>query len=302
MIRRWFRLGLTLGVLSAIGFAVVKVLRNRATDDAAVAAAVSNASREPWTPLTEVPTRAATPAAPAPPAAPPTAAKPAPAAAKAAPAPAPEPAPKPAAAPKPAPAAQAAPPAPAAAPKPAPAAKAPAAKAPVAKAAPKPAPTPAPAPAPAPEIRAERAERVERADEVDDERTAPEPVSAVRWWEDPSTTAVRRDEPVEPAHMRKAAAARPAKRAAKAAEKAAKKAPLTAKKAGAKKAAKKRAAVAAWVDPNDGVCPTSHPVKAKLTSKIFHIRGGMNYERAVPERCYRDPAAAEADGLRQSKM
>jgi hypothetical protein len=55
------------------------------------------------------------------------------------------------------------------------------------------------------------------------------------------------------------------------------------------------------VEPVDGACPSSHPVKAKMSSKIFHVPGGLNYERTVPDRCYLDPAAAEADGLRQSK-
>jgi hypothetical protein len=41
-------------------------------------------------------------------------------------------------------------------------------------------------------------------------------------------------------------------------------------------------------------------VKAKMSSKIFHVAGGLNYERTRPDRCYRDPAAAEADGLRKS--
>ena len=56
----------------------------------------------------------------------------------------------------------------------------------------------------------------------------------------------------------------------------------------------------AWVEPTDGACPASHPVKAKMSSKIFHVAGGLNYERTHPDRCYRDPAAAEADGLRKS--
>jgi hypothetical protein len=56
----------------------------------------------------------------------------------------------------------------------------------------------------------------------------------------------------------------------------------------------------AWVEPTDGTCPASHPVKAKMSSKIFHVAGGLNYERTHPDRCYRDPAAAEADGLRKS--
>ena len=55
-----------------------------------------------------------------------------------------------------------------------------------------------------------------------------------------------------------------------------------------------------WVEPIDGTCPASHPVKAKMSSKIFHVEGGLNYERTHPDRCYRDAAAAEADGLRKS--
>jgi hypothetical protein len=56
----------------------------------------------------------------------------------------------------------------------------------------------------------------------------------------------------------------------------------------------------AWVAPTDGACPASHPVKAKMSSKIFHVEGGLNYQRTHPDRCYRDAAAAEADGLRKS--
>jgi hypothetical protein len=55
-----------------------------------------------------------------------------------------------------------------------------------------------------------------------------------------------------------------------------------------------------WVEPTDGTCPASHPVKAKMSSKIFHVEGGLNYQRTHPDRCYRDAAAAEADGLRKS--
>jgi hypothetical protein len=56
-----------------------------------------------------------------------------------------------------------------------------------------------------------------------------------------------------------------------------------------------------WVEPDDGSCPISHPVKAKLTSGIFHEPGGGNYERIRAERCYVDPDAAIADGLRAPK-
>jgi hypothetical protein len=55
-------------------------------------------------------------------------------------------------------------------------------------------------------------------------------------------------------------------------------------------------------DPkSDGSCPTGHPVKAKLSSKIFHVPGGGSYERTSADRCYADAAEAEADGLRQAK-
>ena len=57
----------------------------------------------------------------------------------------------------------------------------------------------------------------------------------------------------------------------------------------------------AWIEPNDGACPTSHPVKAKLTSGIFHVPGGANYARTQPDRCYATSEAAETDGLRPAK-
>ena len=53
-----------------------------------------------------------------------------------------------------------------------------------------------------------------------------------------------------------------------------------------------------WVAANEGVCPPSHPVKAKLASKIFHVPGARNYSRTRADRCYPDEAAATADGLR----
>jgi hypothetical protein len=57
----------------------------------------------------------------------------------------------------------------------------------------------------------------------------------------------------------------------------------------------------AWVEPAAGACPVSHPVKGKLTSGIFHVPGGQNYERTRADRCYTDAGTAEADGLRQAK-
>jgi hypothetical protein len=57
----------------------------------------------------------------------------------------------------------------------------------------------------------------------------------------------------------------------------------------------------AWVEPEDGACPVTHPVKAKITSGIFHLPGGLSYERTRPDRCYVDAAGAESDGLRPAK-
>ena len=56
-----------------------------------------------------------------------------------------------------------------------------------------------------------------------------------------------------------------------------------------------------WVEAMDGACPPTHPVKAKVSSKIFHLPGMLNYDRTVPDRCYADAAAAEADGFRAAK-
>jgi hypothetical protein len=56
-----------------------------------------------------------------------------------------------------------------------------------------------------------------------------------------------------------------------------------------------------WIEPADGSCPATHPVKAKLSSGIFHVPGGQNYERTKADRCYVDAAAAQADGLRKSQ-
>lgn len=60
-------------------------------------------------------------------------------------------------------------------------------------------------------------------------------------------------------------------------------------------------AAPAWIAPVDGSCPTTHPVKGNGNSKIYHVPGGRFYDSTVPERCYRDPQAAEADGMRASK-
>ena len=73
-----------------------------------------------------------------------------------------------------------------------------------------------------------------------------------------------------------------------------------AKKAPAKKAAPKKV-LAPWVDPNGDLCPKTHPVKAKLSSKIFQVSGNFAYDRTKPDRCYRDADTAEKDGFRAAK-
>ena len=57
-----------------------------------------------------------------------------------------------------------------------------------------------------------------------------------------------------------------------------------------------------WLEPDGESCPATHLVKAKLASGIYHMPGGASYERTKPDRCYVDAAAAEADGLRASKV
>jgi len=58
-----------------------------------------------------------------------------------------------------------------------------------------------------------------------------------------------------------------------------------------------------WVEAEtNGNCASSHPVKVKLSSGIFHIPGQRNYERTNADRCYLSADAAAADGFRASKV
>lgn len=91
---------------------------------------------------------------------------------------------------------------------------------------------------------------------------------------------------------------------------AARKAPATKKAPAAKRApaVKKNAASAppttgriTWVGPTGRICPPSHPVKAKLSSRIFHLPGMAAYNRTTPDRCYVDELAAVEDGFTKSK-
>ena len=58
---------------------------------------------------------------------------------------------------------------------------------------------------------------------------------------------------------------------------------------------------AAWLEPIDGECPSTHPIKAKMNSGIYHLPGMAAYARTHPDRCYRNAATAEADGLRPAQ-
>jgi hypothetical protein len=67
-----------------------------------------------------------------------------------------------------------------------------------------------------------------------------------------------------------------------------------------KKAAAAGKSAASWSAPVKGSCPDGYPVKAN-SSGIYHVPGGQSYDRTVPERCYPDPKAAEADGYRAAR-
>ena len=59
---------------------------------------------------------------------------------------------------------------------------------------------------------------------------------------------------------------------------------------------------AAWVGPDEsGACPEGHPVKVKLSSRLYHLPGMAVYARTRPDRCYPTAEAAEADGFTRAK-
>lgn len=67
-------------------------------------------------------------------------------------------------------------------------------------------------------------------------------------------------------------------------------------------AAEDTSSTTAWVAPDDdGHCPHGYPVKVKVSSGIYHLPGGLAYERTKPDRCYATPQTAEADGYRAAK-
>jgi len=56
-----------------------------------------------------------------------------------------------------------------------------------------------------------------------------------------------------------------------------------------------------WVEANGTECPPTHPVKAKLASRLYHLPGMAAYARTKPDRCYPDEASAQADGLTRAR-
>jgi hypothetical protein len=56
-----------------------------------------------------------------------------------------------------------------------------------------------------------------------------------------------------------------------------------------------------FVDPSSATTTDEYPIKAKDSSKIFHVPGGRFYGRTVADRLYASADAAIADGYRPSK-
>lgn len=56
-----------------------------------------------------------------------------------------------------------------------------------------------------------------------------------------------------------------------------------------------------WVEPVERTCPSTHPVKVKLSSGLFHLPGMAAYNRTNPDRCYRDEESAVQDGFTRAK-
>jgi large subunit ribosomal protein L20 len=61
-------------------------------------------------------------------------------------------------------------------------------------------------------------------------------------------------------------------------------------------------ATTSWVTADGTEAPDGYPVKVNTRSGIYHLEGGVAYERTRPDRWYRSAADAEADGFRPSKI
>jgi hypothetical protein len=117
----------------------------------------------------------------------------------------------------------------------------------------------------------------------------------------PSPAPVGTAAPKSPAPEPQPVAAAGPKSAAPAGSKAAKPGPKGPARKSPTGKAKEAPGDRLWVEANDGVCPQTHPVKAKLSSKIFHTPASRNYSRTKADRCYPDEASAQADGLRPAQ-
>lgn len=59
------------------------------------------------------------------------------------------------------------------------------------------------------------------------------------------------------------------------------------------------------VNPVGNTCPAAYPVEGNIASggtRIYHMPGWRYYDATNPERCFANPAAAEAEGFRASEV
>jgi hypothetical protein len=163
--------------------------------------------------------------------------------------------------------------------------------------------------APAPGEPAEPAAAARAADRepaaADPEPADPEPAAAGAAAPAPAPEQPEKRKPRPLKAARIAKAAPPAARAGGAAPPAARAGgpatgatePAPAGEPAAKKA-RRKATAGTWVSPNgSGEAPSTHPVKAKLVSRLYRVPGMPMYNRIRADRCYESPEAAEADGF-----
>jgi len=73
------------------------------------------------------------------------------------------------------------------------------------------------------------------------------------------------------------------------------------KAAGPSKRRTDSSAPGSWVVPNGTAeVLVSHPVKVKLSSRVYRVPGMPMYDRTVADRCYATVEAAEADGFNRA--
>ncbi len=160
---------------------------------------------------------------------------------------------------------------------------------------PRPQPEPTPAPKPAP-VAAEPlpTEAIEEVEPEPDLEAAPEPEPAKPTPSPVKATAKKVAAAKRPPRTEPLKAKREAKRAEKAVR-ANRKAPTDVP------ADVPRSALLSWVEPVGDVCPTSHPIKAKLGSRVFRKPGMASYETSRPDRCYASEGAARRAGFNEAQ-